>query len=222
MNDASFLPKVGDQAEVEAGLNEAVVKSEAFSIVQGWFANGVPTGTIERFLDRAEGSAWLKANMAELTYEKLEELAEKNYQSNISTEELRRAQLAEEMLRYINKVLFPIVAVDMLRETVAPEDAERFGLWMQKMLVGTNQNDVSDMISVAEAYCPALILNSHREYWQEEGDPEDSHRTEKATGPLLAASLTLGMGEKGEIFISDYEENRGGLGHTTSAFVSFK
>jgi len=82
--------------------------------------------------------------------------------------------------------------------------------------------DVASIIEAAKRYSPDMVLDSSQEFFAGQDKPEELHRTEKGSGPLLAASVKLRLGKKGVIDISDDENNNGGLGNTTQVYAYFE
>ena len=84
------------------------------------------------------------------------------------------------------------------------------------MMVGNSQNDIVSIIEAAKRYSPDMVLDSSLEFFAGQDQPEELHRTEQGSGPLLAASVSLRLGKRGVIDISDDENNPGGLGYSTN------
>lgn len=195
-------------------------KEAALGAIQEWSKDEDPIGDIQNILKyHGSASEWLKERLGDLTYEQISEMAGAEDWKGQSHEDLEQSRIAADLKRYVDKIITPLVLIKEIGSSLDEERAKLFAEWLRVIMVGTEQNDVASMIDAAKRFDPDMVLDSSEEYFAGQDQPEEYHRTEKGSGPLLAASLKLRFGEKGVIDISDDENNRGGLGNTTEVYA---
>ena len=206
--------------EQEAKEKVPVAKAEALRALQEWASDKEPIFAVESLLKyHGPASEWLKEQLGQLTYEQIEEMSGAEDWERQKSEDLDRSRIAGELKRYVDKIVTPLVLIKKIGESLSEEQAQHFAEWIRVMMVGNSQDDVASIIEAAKRYSPDMVLDSSQEFFAGQAQPEELHRTEKGSGPLLAASVKLRLGKKGVIYISDDENNRGGLGNTTQVYA---
>jgi len=197
-----------------------VAKAEALHALQEWASDTEPIFAVESLLKyHGPASEWLKGQLGQLTYEQIEEMSKAEDWERQRSEDLDRSRIAGELKRYVDKIVTPLVLIKKIGESLTEEQAQHFAEWIRVMMVGNSQDDVASIIEAAKRYSPDMVLDSSQEFFAGQDQPEELHRTEKGSGPLLAASVKLRLGKKGVIDISDDENNCGGLGNTTQVYA---
>jgi len=196
-------------------------KAEALHALQEWAGDTEPIFAVKSLLKyHGPASEWLKEQLGQLTYEQIEGMADRAEDwEGQRHEDLERARIAAELKRYVDKIVTPLVLIKKIGESLTEEQVEHFAEWIRVMMVGNSQDDVASIIEAAKRYSPDMVLDSRQEFFAGQDQPEELHRTEQGSGPLLAASVKLRLGKKGVIDISDDENNRGGLGNTTQVYA---
>jgi|GEM_PF-2639233 hypothetical protein len=207
--------------ERESKEKVTTAKTEALRALQEWAGDKEPISAVENLLKyHGPASEWLKEQLGKLTYQQIEEMADRAEDwEGKSHKDLEISRIAAELKRYVDNIVTPLVLIKKIGESLTEEQVEYFAEWIRIMMVGNSQNDVASIAEAAKRYSPDMIIDSRREYFAGQDQPEELHRTEEGTGPLLAASIKLRLGKKGVINISDDENNRGGLGNTVQVYA---
>jgi len=200
----------------------------ALNAVKEWSIDKKPIGDVEGFFKGyGPASKWLKDQLGSLTYDQISKMAEASedvyWGKQVSnTVDLEKSWLAANLKKYIDKVVTPLIIIKEIGSSLDEKKAKLFAESLRVMMSGTGQGDVASMIHAAKRLDPDMVLNSQLEFFAGKDQPEEYHRTEKGNGPLLAASVSLRLGEKGVIEFSDDENNRGGYGNTTDVVAHIK
>jgi len=198
-----------------------LAKTDALRAIQEWAGDEEPISAIGIFLKSyGPPSQWLKAELGNLTYEKISEMAAaRDDEQQQQFQDFDRLRLAGDLKKYIDKIVTPLILIKEIGQSLRPEQADPFAEGIRAMMDGNFEDDVSAIIQAAKRYSPDMVAESRLEFFAGKDQPDELHRTEEGNGPLLAASVKLRLGENGFISISDDENNRGGLGRTTEVYA---
>jgi len=152
-------------------------------------------------------SEWLREQIGRGDYEGIAKMSHVEDWELLESQDKDRSRLAEEVMRYINRIVIPLVLIKEIGPSITPEKVELFGKWLAAMMTGVHQDEISDMIDAAQKYAPDLVLSSDLQYFAGDDQPNEVHRTEEGSGPLLAAGLDLRLGDNATVSIFDDDQS---------------
>ncbi len=207
------MRKEGDRERMEAAFEHenkeqlSGARVEAFGAMQEWAKDAEPVFAVEALMKyHGPASEWLKEKMGSLDYETIVEMSDAQDWERQRSQDLDRSRLAGEVRRYIEQIVTPLVLIKEKGPSITPDKVELFGKWLATMMAGVHQDEISNMIDAAKRHVPDLVISSDRSYFAGEDQPDEMHRTEEGTGPLLAAGLDLRLGDAATVSIYDDEQ----------------